>query len=197
MIRDPAKANLLDAIAALWLSKSQTEIARQIGLSTGVVSGLAMRARRNGDPRFPSRPNPARSRRMRSEARNTFATPTKAKVRKFKPEPLPEPKDEPPVPFAASRRSVQVRRQRRSKRERIPVLRSVGDARKLLGGPCGPDAGCGLASPALPAWRTPSVNRNQIFASLVRAATWQLMRRSPTLLLLAVVAAAWLFAGHH
>jgi hypothetical protein len=38
---------------------------------------------------------------------------------------------------------------------------------------------------------------NQIIASFVRAATWQLARRSPTLLLLAVVAAAWLIGSHH
>ena len=41
------------------------------------------------------------------------------------------------------------------------------------------------------------MNRNLIIASFVRAAIWQLARRSPTLLLLAVVAAAWLFAGRH
>ncbi len=41
------------------------------------------------------------------------------------------------------------------------------------------------------------MNRNQIIASLVRAATWQLMRRSPTWVLIAVVAAAWPLAGHH
>jgi hypothetical protein len=41
------------------------------------------------------------------------------------------------------------------------------------------------------------VNQTQIIASFVRAATWQLMRRSPTWLLLAIVAAAWLWAGRH
>ena len=41
------------------------------------------------------------------------------------------------------------------------------------------------------------MNQNQIIASFVRAATWQLMRRSPTWILIVVVAAAWLIAGHH
>ena len=41
-----------------------------------------------------------------------------------------------------------------------------------------------------------TVNQSQIIASFVRAATWQLMRRSPTWLLLAIVAAAWFMAGH-
>jgi hypothetical protein len=41
------------------------------------------------------------------------------------------------------------------------------------------------------------MNRNQIVASFVRAATWQLMRRSPNWVLIAVVAAAWLLGSHH
>ena len=41
------------------------------------------------------------------------------------------------------------------------------------------------------------MNQTQIFAAFVRAATWQLMRRSPTWILIAVVVAAWLWAGHH
>ena len=40
------------------------------------------------------------------------------------------------------------------------------------------------------------MTQSQIFASFVRAATWQLMRRSPTWILILVVAAAWLMAGH-
>jgi hypothetical protein len=40
------------------------------------------------------------------------------------------------------------------------------------------------------------MTQSQIIASFVRAATWQLMRRSPTWLLLAIVAAAWFMAGH-
>ena len=40
------------------------------------------------------------------------------------------------------------------------------------------------------------MNQNQIIASFVRAACWQLARRSPTLLLLAIVVGAWLMAGH-
>jgi hypothetical protein len=45
--------------------------------------------------------------------------------------------------------------------------------------------------------RTSAVSQNQIIASFVRAATWQLMRRSPTWILILVVVIAWLFAGHH
>jgi hypothetical protein len=41
------------------------------------------------------------------------------------------------------------------------------------------------------------MNQNQIIASFVRAATWRLMRRSPTWVLILVVALAWVFAGHH
>jgi hypothetical protein len=41
------------------------------------------------------------------------------------------------------------------------------------------------------------MNQNQIIASFVRAATWQLARRSPTWLLILAVVAAFLFAGHH
>lgn len=51
-------AGVLDAIAARWRVSSQREIARQLGLERGVVSGLVMRARQNGDKRFPRRPNP-------------------------------------------------------------------------------------------------------------------------------------------
>jgi hypothetical protein len=40
------------------------------------------------------------------------------------------------------------------------------------------------------------VNQNQIISAFVRGAAWQLMRRSPTWLLLAI-AAAWLLGGHH
>ena len=42
-------AGVLDAIAARWRVSSQREIARQLGLERGAVSGLVMRARRNGD----------------------------------------------------------------------------------------------------------------------------------------------------
>jgi hypothetical protein len=57
--RDQAElANLLSEIALLWPHHSQREIARKLGIEGGVVSGLVMRARRNGDLRFPSRPNP-------------------------------------------------------------------------------------------------------------------------------------------
>jgi hypothetical protein len=41
------------------------------------------------------------------------------------------------------------------------------------------------------------MNQNQIIASFIRAATWQLARRSPMWLLILAVAGAWLFAGHH
>jgi hypothetical protein len=41
------------------------------------------------------------------------------------------------------------------------------------------------------------MNLNQIIAAFVRGAAWQLMRRSPTWLLIAIVAAAWLLGGHH
>jgi hypothetical protein len=41
------------------------------------------------------------------------------------------------------------------------------------------------------------MNLNQIIAAFVRDAAWQLMRRSPTWLLIAIVAGAWLFASHH
>jgi hypothetical protein len=40
------------------------------------------------------------------------------------------------------------------------------------------------------------MNDNQIIASFIRAATWQLARRSPTLLLILVVGAALLFGSH-
>jgi hypothetical protein len=40
------------------------------------------------------------------------------------------------------------------------------------------------------------MNQTQIIASFVRAAAWQLMRRSPTWILILVAAAAWLAAGH-
>jgi hypothetical protein len=40
------------------------------------------------------------------------------------------------------------------------------------------------------------MRQDQILAAFVRAACWQLARRSPTFLLLAIVAAAWLFSGH-
>jgi hypothetical protein len=51
-------ASVLDAIAGRWRVCSQREIARKLGLELGAVSGLVMRARRNGDKRFPRRPNP-------------------------------------------------------------------------------------------------------------------------------------------
>ena len=58
--RDQAElANLLDAIAEQWLDLSQREIARKLGFKPGVVSALVARARRHGDRRLPSRPNPA------------------------------------------------------------------------------------------------------------------------------------------
>ena len=41
------------------------------------------------------------------------------------------------------------------------------------------------------------MNQSQLIASFLRAATWQLARRSPAWLLIIAVAAAWLFAGHH
>jgi hypothetical protein len=41
------------------------------------------------------------------------------------------------------------------------------------------------------------MNQNQILVAFVRAACWQLARRSPTWVLIAVVAGAWLLAGHH
>ena len=41
------------------------------------------------------------------------------------------------------------------------------------------------------------MTQNQLVNSIIRAAVWQLMRRSPTILLLAIVAAAFLFSGHH
>jgi hypothetical protein len=41
------------------------------------------------------------------------------------------------------------------------------------------------------------MNQSQIIAAFVRAAGWNLMRRAPTWILVLVVAAAWLFAGHH
>jgi hypothetical protein len=41
------------------------------------------------------------------------------------------------------------------------------------------------------------VNQNQIIAALARGAAWTLMRRSPTWILILVVAGAWLLAGHH
>jgi hypothetical protein len=41
------------------------------------------------------------------------------------------------------------------------------------------------------------MRQDQIVNSFVRAAAWQLMRRSPTWLLILIVGAAWLFAGHH
>lgn len=40
------------------------------------------------------------------------------------------------------------------------------------------------------------MRQDQIIASFVRGAAWQLMRRSPTWLLIAIVGAAWLFASH-
>ncbi len=39
--------------------------------------------------------------------------------------------------------------------------------------------------------------QTQIIAAFVRGAVWQLMRRSPTWLLLAIVAGAFLFGNHH
>jgi hypothetical protein len=39
------------------------------------------------------------------------------------------------------------------------------------------------------------VNQNQIIAAFVRGVAWQLMRRSSTCLLLAIVAAGWLLGG--
>jgi hypothetical protein len=58
--RDRAElANLVDVIAEQWPDLSQREIARKLGFKPGVVSGLVARARRNGDRRFPSRPDPA------------------------------------------------------------------------------------------------------------------------------------------
>ena len=101
MNRDPTSlALLLDAIAARWLDLSQREIAAKLGIAAGTVSGLVMRARRRGDRRFPSRPNPGR---ISFEPRRTKS---KAKVRKVKPAAIveSEPEAEPlPVPFARLR----------------------------------------------------------------------------------------------
>jgi hypothetical protein len=41
------------------------------------------------------------------------------------------------------------------------------------------------------------MNQSQIIAAFVRGACWQLARRSPTWLLLAIVVGAFLFASHH
>ena len=41
------------------------------------------------------------------------------------------------------------------------------------------------------------MTQSQIVASTVRAATCTFMRRSPTLLLLAIVVGAFLFVGNH
>ena len=41
------------------------------------------------------------------------------------------------------------------------------------------------------------MTQSQIVSAFVRAACWNLARRSPTAILVIVVAAAWLFAGHH
>jgi hypothetical protein len=41
------------------------------------------------------------------------------------------------------------------------------------------------------------MNQSQILASFVRAAAWQLMRRSPTWILIGVVVIAWLLGSHH
>ncbi len=41
------------------------------------------------------------------------------------------------------------------------------------------------------------MSQNQIIAAFVRGACWQLARRSPTWLLIAAVAAAFLFGSHH
>ena len=41
------------------------------------------------------------------------------------------------------------------------------------------------------------MNQNQIISALVRSAAWQLMRRSPTWVLLAIVAGAFLLGSHH
>ena len=40
------------------------------------------------------------------------------------------------------------------------------------------------------------MNQSQIVSSFVRAAAWQLMRRSPTWLPLAIIGGAWLIASH-
>jgi hypothetical protein len=40
------------------------------------------------------------------------------------------------------------------------------------------------------------MTQSQIISSFVRAATWTLMRRSPTGILLLVVLAAWFWASH-
>ena len=47
----------LDEIAALWTQKlPASKIASQLGMSKGTVCGLIFRARRDGDLRFPQRP---------------------------------------------------------------------------------------------------------------------------------------------
>ena len=40
------------------------------------------------------------------------------------------------------------------------------------------------------------MNQDQIIAAIVRGAAWNLMRRSPTWILILVIAVAWLLAGH-
>jgi hypothetical protein len=40
------------------------------------------------------------------------------------------------------------------------------------------------------------MRQDQIVTAFVRGAAWTLMRRSPTWLLLVIVVAAWLMAGH-
>jgi len=50
---------VIDAVATLWAeNRPLSEIAEAVGVSRSVVAGAIHRARRNGDRRFPSRPNP-------------------------------------------------------------------------------------------------------------------------------------------
>ena len=47
----------LNEIAALWGARlPASKIARQLGMTKGTVCGLVHRARQQGDPRFPQRP---------------------------------------------------------------------------------------------------------------------------------------------
>jgi hypothetical protein len=45
------------------------------------------------------------------------------------------------------------------------------------------------------ALRKVEMNQNPIVAALVRGAAWQLMRRTPTWILILVLSAGWLFAS--
>jgi hypothetical protein len=78
-------AGALDEIAGLWPDLPARLIARQLGVKPRVVSGLVMRARRNGDPRFPHRPNPA----PKPPPKVRVAKPVDETVGNRKPPPVP------------------------------------------------------------------------------------------------------------